>query len=29
MPLDFFQIDDGYQSAVGDWLDIKPAFRAA
>lgn len=21
-----FQIDDGYQTAVGDWLDIKPEF---
>jgi len=22
--LDFFQIDDGYQSAVGDWLSVDP-----
>lgn len=25
-PLDVFQIDDGYQQQVGDWLDIKPSF---
>ena len=24
--LDYFQIDDGYQQAIGDWLDIKPDF---
>ena len=24
-PVDVFQIDDGYQSAVGDWLNIDPA----
>lgn len=24
--MDFFQIDDGYQSAVGDWLVERPAF---
>jgi alpha-galactosidase len=24
---DFFQIDDGYQSTVGDWLDLKPSFE--
>ncbi len=23
---DFFQIDDGYQQAVGDWLSVKPQF---
>lgn len=23
---DFFQIDDGYQAAVGDWLKLKPTF---
>lgn len=23
---DVFQIDDGYQKAIGDWLDIKPGF---
>ena len=27
MPHDaYFQIDDGWQTAVGDWLSIKPAF---
>ncbi|HPN12825.1 MAG TPA: alpha-galactosidase, partial [Spirochaetota bacterium] len=26
VPLDFFQIDDGYQAMVGDWLEIKPSF---
>ncbi|MBN1495554.1 MAG: alpha-galactosidase [Spirochaetes bacterium] len=26
IPIDIFQVDDGYQSAVGDWLDIKPSF---
>ena len=25
-PIDLFQIDDGYQQAVGDWLKIKPSF---
>ncbi len=25
-PLDYFQIDDGYQEAVGDWLRIKNSF---
>ena len=24
---DFFQIDDGYQSSVGDWLNLKPSFE--
>lgn len=24
--IDLFQIDDGYQTRVGDWLSIKPAF---
>jgi alpha-galactosidase len=24
IPIDIFQIDDGYQTAVGDWLSIKP-----
>ena len=24
---DFFQIDDGYQSMVGDWLNLKPSFE--
>ncbi|MDA3811613.1 MAG: alpha-galactosidase [Spirochaetaceae bacterium] len=26
MKFDFFQIDDGYQKAVGDWLEQRPAF---
>lgn len=26
IPLDVFQIDDGYQHAVGDWLDINEKF---
>jgi alpha-galactosidase len=26
IPIDFFQIDDGYESAVGDWLNINPKF---
>jgi alpha-galactosidase len=26
VPLEYFQIDDGYQTAVGDWLSIKPTF---
>jgi alpha-galactosidase len=26
IPIDFFQIDDGYQKAIGDWLDIKDTF---
>lgn len=26
LPIDIFQIDDGYQTAVGDWLSIKPSF---
>ncbi len=25
-PIDLFQIDDGYQQAVGDWMKIKPSF---
>jgi alpha-galactosidase len=25
-PLEFFQIDDGYQAAVGDWLQINDKF---
>lgn len=25
-PIDVFQIDDGYQTAVGDWLSISPKF---
>jgi len=27
LPLDIFQIDDGYQAHVGDWLVQKPAFK--
>ncbi|MCX7678141.1 MAG: alpha-galactosidase [Spirochaetes bacterium] len=26
VPIDIVQIDDGYQTAVGDWLSIKPVF---
>lgn len=26
LPLDVVQIDDGYQTAVGDWLSVKDAF---
>lgn len=26
IPLDYFQIDDGWQRAVGDWLDFSPSF---
>ncbi len=26
VPIDIFQIDDGYQAAVGDWLEIQPSF---
>ncbi len=26
IPLDIIQIDDGYQTAVGDWRSIKPEF---
>ncbi len=27
LPLDFVQIDDGYQTRVGDWLSLAPAFK--
>ncbi len=27
IPIDYFQIDDGYQLRVGDWLNLKPDFR--
>lgn len=27
LPADFFQIDDGWQAAVGDWLTERPAFK--
>ncbi|URA09664.1 glycoside hydrolase family 36 protein [Thermospira aquatica] len=26
LPINIFQIDDGYQTAVGDWLSLKPSF---
>ncbi len=26
IPIDIFQIDDGYQAAVGDWLEVKASF---
>ncbi len=26
LPLDYFQIDDGWQLNVGDWLEMKPDF---
>lgn len=26
IPINIFQIDDGYQTAVGDWLSLKPEF---
>ena len=26
LPLEFVQIDDGYETCVGDWLDIAPRF---
>lgn len=26
IPFDFFQIDDGWQRCVGDWLALKPSF---
>ena len=26
IPIDIFQIDDGFQTSVGDWLSIKPEF---
>lgn len=28
IPIDVFQIDDGYQQAVGDWLEINEKFPA-
>ncbi len=27
IPFQFFQIDDGYQAGIGDWLDLKPGFK--
>ncbi len=26
IPIDFFQIDDGWQTRIGDWLSIQPSF---
>jgi len=26
--IDYFQIDDGWQAAIGDWLNIKPGFNS-
>lgn len=26
VPIDYFQIDDGYQAKLGDWLEVKPTF---
>jgi len=26
VPLDLFQVDDGYERNVGDWFDLKPSF---
>ena len=26
IPIDIFQIDDGFATAVGDWLSLKPSF---
>lgn len=26
LPLDIIQVDDGYQTLVGDWLSVKPTF---
>ncbi|QQR98415.1 MAG: alpha-galactosidase [Sphingobacteriales bacterium] len=26
IPIEIFQIDDGWQNAVGDWLNVKPKF---
>ena len=26
IPIDIFQIDDGWQTRIGDWLSIKPTF---
>ena len=28
LPLDFIQIDDGYQTQVGDWFGTKPTFAS-
>jgi alpha-galactosidase len=26
LPIDYFQIDDGWQTRIGDWLSIQPTF---
>lgn len=26
IPIDYFQIDDGWQTRIGDWLSVKPSF---
>jgi alpha-galactosidase len=26
LPIDFFQIDDGWATRIGDWLSVKPSF---
>jgi alpha-galactosidase len=26
LPIDFFQIDDGWQTRIGDWMSIQPSF---
>lgn len=26
LPLDYFQVDDGYQAEIGDWLDVNEKF---
>ena len=26
IPIDYFQIDDGWQTRIGDWLSVKPEF---
>ncbi len=28
IPMDYFQIDDGWQLAIGDWLNLKPGFNS-
>jgi hypothetical protein len=29
LPLDVIQIDDGFESTVGDWFSFSPSFRMA
>jgi alpha-galactosidase len=26
LPIDYFQIDDGWQTRIGDWLSVQPSF---